>query len=329
MKAPGPLAKLLVKLLVSAGLLIFLVSKISLEDLFALVRTLDRATVALAILVFFVSNVLGALQWHFLLVASGVRLTFPQSFRFYFVGLFFNNFLPANIGGDAMKIYDVSRIGSNVYRVTAVTLMDRFIGIFSLCLLAVAAVLLSTAFWPGGTVAVYLIVFLGCMMPLVGFYFIKPLGTLLRRLVGLIRPLSVDKRAGWIFDGLSEFKSRRWLVLRLILLSLVIQFLRVMTHVLAAVALGVPIDAVVFGLFFVFVPVLGLAMIPPITINGLGVREGLGILLFAQAGIGRTDAFAIEFLTYLISVSISLLGFAFFLARRREMSNPRADASTI
>jgi len=329
MKAPGPLAKLLVKILVSTGLLIFLANKISLDDLLGLVRTLDRTTVGLAILVFFASNILGALQWHLLLVASGVRLAFLQSFRFYFVGLFFNNFLPANIGGDAMKIYDVSRIGSNVYRVTAVTLIDRFIGIFSLCLLAVAAVLLLTAFWPGGTVAVYIILFLGCMAPLAGFYFIKPLGTLLRRLVTLIRPLSVDKRAGWILDCLSEFKGRRWLVLRLVLLSLIIQFLRVMTHVLAAIALGVSVDAVVFGLFFVFVPVLSLAMIPPITINGLGVREGLGILLFAQAGIGRTDAFAVEFLTYLISVSISLLGFAFFLARRRGASNPRADASTI
>jgi len=208
-----------------------------------------------------------------------------------------------------------------------VTLIDRFIGIFSLCLLAVAAVVLLTALRPEGSVAIYAVVFLGCMAPLAGFYFIKPLGKLLRRLVALIRPLSVDKRAGRIIDCLSEFKSRRWLVLRLVLLSLVIQFLRVATHVLAAVALGVSIDAAVFGLFFVFVPLLSLAMIPPITINGLGVREGLGILLFAQAGIGRTDAFAVEFLTYLISVSVSLLGFAFFLARRREQ--PTTDASTI
>lgn len=329
MKALGTAAKLLFKILVSAGLLIFLVSKISVEDLLVLVRTLDRTTIALAILVFFVSNVLGALQWHFLLIASGVRLTFLQSFRFYFVGLFFNNFLPANIGGDAMKIYDVSRIGSNVYRVTGVTLIDRFIGIFSLCLLAVIAVLLLTAFWPGGSVVAYLLVFLGCMAPLAGFYFIKPLGRLLRRLVALIRPLSVDKRAAWILDSLSEFRTRRWLILRLVLLSLIIQFLRVMTHVLAALALGVAIDAVVFGLFFVFVPLLSLAMIPPITINGLGVREGLGILLFSQAGIGRTDAFAIEFLTYLISVSISLFGFVFFMARKRQAVKARGDASTI
>jgi hypothetical protein len=55
-------------------------------------------------------------------------------------------------------------------------------------------------------------------------------------------------------------------------------------------------------------------MIPPITINGLGIREGLGILLFAEAGIVRTDAFVMEFATYIISVVVSLLGFVFFIA---------------
>ena len=89
-------------------------------------------------------------------------------------------------------------------------------------------------------------------------------------------PAAILNKYPRIHSILSEFKSKRGLVLRLVLLSLIIQFLRVMTHVLVALALGVSIDPVVFGLFFVFVPVLSLAMIPPITINGLGVREGLG-----------------------------------------------------
>jgi len=325
----GVLVRTLVKIVVSVGLLIFLLSKISIEDLVGLARTLDRETIGLATIIFFVSNLLGALQWHVLLRSSGIRLPFFRSFRFYFVGLFFNNFLPANVGGDAVKIYDVSRLGGSVYQVTAVTLLDRLIGIFSLCLLAVVAVVLLTGFWTGGSVTIYLVVFLGCMAPLAAFYFIGPLGKTLRWLVGLIRPLSMDKRASWILDTLSEFKTRRWLVLRLVWLSVIIQFLRVLTHVVAALALGVTFDGVVFALFFVFVPLLGLAMIPPVTVNGLGVREGLGILLFARAGIGRTDAFAIEFLTYLISVSISLLGLVFFVARRRGHTDPRANASTI
>jgi hypothetical protein len=57
-------------------------------------------------------------------------------------------------------------------------------------------------------------------------------------------------------------------------------------------------------------------MIPPITINGLGIREGLGIVLFAAAGIARTDAFAMEFLTFIVSVAVSLIGLLFFVGKR-------------
>jgi hypothetical protein len=107
-------------------------------------------------------------------------------------------------------------------------------------------------------------------------------------------------------------------VTRLVLLSLVIQAMRVVTHVLVGMAIGVPMTPLTVAQFFVFIPLLSLAMIPPITINGLGIREGLGILLFAEAGIVATDAFVLEFATYLVSVVVSLLGFAFFLARRTE-----------
>jgi uncharacterized protein (TIRG00374 family) len=330
MQRTRPFIRLVIKLVVSAGLLGFLLGKIPISDIFTLVRELDRRTAAAAVGVFFTSNLLGALQWHLLLASSGIRLSFVRSFRFYFVGLFFNNFLPANIGGDAVKIYDVTRIGSSVYQVVAVTLLDRLIGIFGLCLLAsVATLILLGSPHDLGSLWLYLVIFLGCMTPAIGFYFFDPLGRMLRWLIGLIRPLSLDKRGSAILDQMGRFKSRRLFVMRLILLSLVIQSLRIMTHVLIGISLGIQVDNTTALAFFVFVPLLSLAMIPPITINGLGVREALGILLFAQAGIDRTGAFTLEFLTYLVAVAVSLLGFVFFLARREAMLEPKADSASI
>jgi uncharacterized membrane protein YbhN (UPF0104 family) len=154
------------------------------------------------------------------------------------------------------------------------------------------------------------------MIPALGFYFFKPLGNLLRKTVTFIRPLSLDTRISSVLDYLGEFKGRKQLVIRLVGLSLVIQTLRVLTHVLIGLSLGITLNFTVFCQFFVFVPLLSLAMIPPITINGLGIREGLGILLFANAGLAEADAFTMEFLTYVVSVLVSLVGFLFFLSRR-------------
>jgi len=310
--------RVVLKVVVSTVLMVFLLRRISLPELLTLVRGLDAGVFAGAVVCFFVSNVLGAYQWHQLLRSSGIELGFGQTFRFYFVGLFFNNFLPANIGGDAVKVYDVTRIGSSVYQVIAVTLLDRLLGIFSLCLLAFLSALFLISTEGSSPYGYYLIIFAACMVPAVGFYFFKPLGLMLRRLVLRIRPLSIDSRATSILDQLSPFKGRRRLVMNLVGLSLFIQALRVSTHVLVGVALGVPPGLIIVTQFFVFVPLLSLAMIPPITINGLGIREGLGIVLFATAGMQQTDAFTLEFLTYVVSVAVSLLGLLFFIARKRR-----------
>jgi uncharacterized membrane protein YbhN (UPF0104 family) len=162
------------------------------------------------------------------------------------------------------------------------------------------------------------------MIPAIGFYFLRPLGHALRRFVLRIRRLAIDRRITSILDHLSPFKGRRALVARLVAFSLVIQSLRVLTHVFVGMAMGIEVDRMVVTQFFVFVPLLSLAMIPPVTINGLGVREALGIILFARAGIGQTDAFAMEFVTYIISMLASLPGLVFFLARRG--APPRGDA---
>ena len=308
--------KVWLRIVISTALMIFLLKKLSISDLVDLVLTIDTRIFAVAILCFFLSNLLGSYQWHQLLGASGVRLRFGQTFRFYFIGLFFNNFLPANIGGDAVKVYDVTKAGSSVYQVIAVTLLDRLLGIFSLCLLALGAtfyLMRTDAVGPSG---MYILIFIACMTPALGFYFFKPLGKLLRRLVTFIRPLSIDERISSILDYLGEFKGRKVLVARLLGLSLLIQALRVLTHVLIGLALGIAIDFNVLCQFFIYVPLLGLAIILPISIAGLGVRESLGILLFANAGIMETDAFAMEFLTYPVSILVSLVGLLFFVSRK-------------
>jgi glycosyltransferase 2 family protein len=310
------------KITVSTVLMAFLLHKISLHELRAAVGRMNGYLLLASFGVFFASNVAGWFQWHALLRASGVALAPRHTFRFYFIGLFFNNFLPANIGGDVVKVYDVSRLGASPYQVVAATVLDRLLGVFSLCVLASLADLVLLG--RGPHYLIYLAVFVACMVPALGFYFFRPLGIRLRRLVLRIRPLAIDRRVTSVLDHLSPFKGRRALVARLAALSVGIQALRVMTHVLVGSALGIHAGPTLLAQYFVFVPLLSLAMIPPVTINGLGVREGLGVLLFAEAGIGGADAFTLEFLTYVISVAVSLLGLAFFVARR--VSKPRNGA---
>jgi hypothetical protein len=111
---------------------------------------------------------------------------------------------------------------------------------------------------------------------------------------------------------LQGFRDQRGLFVRLLAVALVVQVARIGVHVLVARALGLDIR---LQYFFLLVPLLAVAVSLPISLNGIGVREGAGIVLFGLVGVGRADAFTLQFTTYLVAVAVSLLGGLVFLVR--------------
>jgi len=304
------------KIVVSLGLIVFLVWKISPSKIVPHLKSVKPGYLAGAASVFALSSFLGALQWYILLRESDMYIRFTTAVRFYFVGLFFNNFLPANVGGDAFKIFDVSRKGYDPHRVFAITLLDRIFGILGLCVVALAA---SLILLPSGAIdnlPVYIIIFGGIISAGLISMFNRPIARLVRRIFSGIEFLNIGRRMTVIFNQLGELRSIKPVMLRVTGLALVVQSLRICTHIMVGGAFGLDLSGVVPLYFFVFVPILGLIMILPISLNGLGVREGAGVLLFAGVSIAGEQALLIEFLTYVIMVMVSLAGGLLFLRRQ-------------
>src|SRR6185436_16735980 len=102
---------------------------------------------------------------------------------------------------------------------------------------------------------------------------------------------------------------------------------RILVHALVARALGLKID---LAYFFLFVPLLAVIVSLPISFNGIGVREGAGVVLFGLVGVSRAQAFSLQFTTYLVAVAVSLLGGVIVLARlpgRRAGARSMAESS--
>ncbi len=310
----------LLKIVISVGLITFLVWKISPGRLIPHLRNMNLPFLLCAVAVFLISSCLGSLQWHLLLRAGGIRLTPAKTFRLYFVGLFFNNFFPTNVGGDAMKIFDVTRSGNDPHQVFAITLLDRIIGISGLCILALIASLLLLPSQTVRNLPIYILIFVGCITPILLFTLSRRLSRAVRMFFGRLNVWRLGERFNLIFSHLGSFREFRVLMLNVLLLALVVQFLRVGTHVLVGRALGVEFAAGTFLSFYIFIPLLGLVMVLPISLNGLGVREGAGILLFTTVGLSSEQALLLEFITYVVMVAVSLTGGIFFFQRhlRRE-----------
>ena len=63
--------------------------------------------------------------------------------RVFFVSTFVGTFLPASVGGDAVRAYGLSREGVGGVDAVASVMMDRLLGVVSILLVGVAGVLLA------------------------------------------------------------------------------------------------------------------------------------------------------------------------------------------
>jgi uncharacterized membrane protein YbhN (UPF0104 family) len=320
------------KVFFSLALMAFLFARIPLHELTATLRAASPAWLAASAGLLLASNVLGAYQWQRLLHAAEIRIPFWKALAYYHVGLFFNNFLPANVGGDLARVLDASRYGPSRAAAFSTVIMDRLIGTLALAGLALVTTLPAFREFhqmgglPISVVYLALVGFFVLSLVMVWVVFHPALLPAVERVlagVGLggLKP-ALDDLAG----RLQGFRGQRGLFVRLLGVAVVVQVARIGVHVLVARALGLDLR---LQYFFLLVPLLAVAVSLPISLNGIGVREGVGIVLFGLVGVGRAGAFTLQFTTYLVAVAVSLLGGVVFLVRApRRRAHARQNGGT-
>ena len=300
------------KILLSFLLFTYVIAKVSPRNVWVTMKAADPTLIGLAAALFLFSSLIGSWLWARLLRAQGVSIPYPKAASYYFVGLFFNNFLPSNIGGDIARISDAAKHADHVSPVFSATLMDRLIGVVSIGFLAVVASVaaldrlhLYAIYW--ATLAVFLLA--------VAFFvsiFNRGVLEAFERPFRAIGAQKVERAIARLMDDLHGFRNQEKALASAFVASTIVQISRIYVHYLVGLALGVRIS---LAYYFLFVPVLAALISLPISLNGLGVREGAAVVLFQMAGLSREQSFSIPFLTYILSVMISLLGGLIFISR--------------
>ncbi len=286
------------------------------DALLEMVRDADLLWLGGALLITALSMVLSAVQWWWLLRRQGIECPLPTAVKRYFVGLFFNTFMPGNAGGDAKKVYDVYRGERDLAGGLTATLFDRVFGLFTLDAVGCAAGFLLASGNP--RMAAYLVPCLWILAAMCCFFaavFSRRIGAFFVRLLRRCRlPWAADR-----FDAV----RRRFHLYRdvrlwcgILALSLVIQFTRVLVHWMLAAALGLEAP---FAVYAFFVPLLGVVSALPVSIGGFGPREALAQTLFALVAFTPVESFVLTELSVLVVVLVSLPGGIAFLAAQSSI----------
>jgi len=102
-------AKTALKILVSAALIYFIYTKLDINELSAILKKTNRLYLVWALLFFVLSKICASLRLNLYFHRLGVPLTQKSNLKLYWLGMFYNLFLPGGIGGDAYKGYIVNK----------------------------------------------------------------------------------------------------------------------------------------------------------------------------------------------------------------------------
>ncbi|MBY0494615.1 MAG: flippase-like domain-containing protein [Cyanobacteria bacterium] len=313
-----PLLKALVRLGISAALLYFVLRSIDLPAFWERVKGMNPASMVLALAAYAFTQSIAVWRWNRLLRAQHIDVERRRLTESIWVSLFFNNFLPSNIGGDVVRIADTAPAAGSKTLAMTVILMDRVLGLTALVIIASSGALVASlagVHIPGarwlwlvsalGTVAAISVI---AMPHLVG----NAVGHALMPLRALNRPW-LSERAQRLEDAVIRFRNAPSAVAGAFAGAMVVQITIVAFYLLTAKGLSVPLP---IFLGAVLIPVSLVVQMAPVSINGFGVREAVFAFFFRRFGLPTDAAVALSLVSTGMVMGLSLVGGLFFLRRR-------------
>lgn len=317
-------------LLLCALLLIYVV------DPRAVLQTLlrcDPLWATIVIVVLTLDRILMSFKWGLLLAIRGHAMTLWQRLMVYCSSMMWGLALPSTVGADGIRVILVRRFGVRTDDAVATIMVERGIGFVSALLSGLIALLILQSMVPHvsayrypllagfalllGTVAILMFSFSARALDSIRRLMPRRLAAsratqLLERLHLAYRSLAVDR------PKLAAFS----------VLTLLEQLLMILCYWLVARALGLTLDGVIL---FAAVALAILVSRLPISIDGIGVYEGIFIAILNLAGIRFEDALAISIAARALQILVWLPWWLALMARMHAVTPPenvRSDSSS-
>jgi hypothetical protein len=301
----SPVAQTLLKILLSGTLLYFLIQKAQVAAIYQTILAVDLGYYLLAIGVYILAQPIRSMRWWLLLQEKQVVISRTRLLILCFIGTFFSGVLPTIVGGDVIRGYYVFR-ESNAHDVSfASILVERLCGLVIILITGFAASLYFLI--RQGPSPLITSCLAGCLLgiAIMCSIFYRPFFSFLSRPLPLVRSWNIAGKINEIYQAALSYKGHPGALAWCVVLSFFYQMVIILIHFLMSVALGWNIPG---ALFFLAVPVVTVVSMFPLSVGGLGVREGAMVIFFSQYGISAASAISLSLLSYSVSLIAGALG---------------------
>lgn len=308
-----------IRIAVTAALLAFVLSRVHFGELAELAGRISIPLAFLGYLLNLVMIWLNTWRWQILVDAQGTRVPMTRLVGYYFVCMFWNTFTPTSIGGDVTRVIDLARHTGRRASALASVLVERLIGLFVLLPISLFG-LVATLRTARGAHGLFLYLEGLLVAILLGAGAFLGSGRVRGALLGfpLIGRLAarpgVRTRIASVESALEVYRGRVWALAAVSAISVLSRGVWILSCWVFGLAIGVTAPLVSY---FLVIPLVEVARMVPLSLSGLGIREGAIVLLFSFFGVPASAALALSILIYAPFLANGLIGGAIYAARGR------------
>ena len=302
----------LIRWVVGLGLIAYLLTLIDFKSFLGVLSKGRLELVFLAVLVVLLDRVWMGSKWRILLKAQGIRVSYFECVRSYFVASFVGVALPTSVGSDLVRLMSLSVEEGERGKVAASIVVEKLLAMLAMltlvCLCIFLLAMTSTVplwryfFMATGVLTLLLLLFLFSLK----FF---PLEKLKQR-EGRFFKMIVK-----VVLAYQQFRFYKKSMLIFFAVTFLEQMVPFVFNYILALAFQLPFN---FLGYFAVVPIIYLVARIPISVDAIGVLEGLFVLLFPLVGLSKTDSLLLA-LSGRAATTIGHLfgGIFYFLQKRR------------
>lgn len=236
---------------------------------------------------------LGGLRWWIMLRSTNVSVSLTNILPSYYLGLFFNNILPTSTGGDVVRLLHLKIRGLSAKVLLASTIADRVIGLVMVLSMGVVCIFFSPDIKLERDALVYVLVIVLSIVSGVALIFSSWFGSPLARWQNRYRNTRIRRGLLEVAALCHSYRSKLGFVLLAAVIALVMQSLIIFAYFLLGQNIGVQLS---LATYFAVIPVVFIVANLPISVGGLGVREGILVGMLITLHVDKQLAVSLSLL---------------------------------
>lgn len=305
----------LLKIIISISLLTYLLSKIEWQKSLITIHNANFLWLAIAVTLSVLDNMLLTYKWNLLLKVRNKFISFWRLLAINMIGGFWGLFLPSSLSTDVIRGYYLVKTSSDKAISITSIFIDRLFALVALLVFVSMASLFAGEILKNLYLGYYILGFFLILTLVLILFNTKEFSNLLLTFSNRYANNNIIKNIIKLRTALIEYNKYPITLSLSFLLSLVVQLFRVCWYITIAWSFGVYIPVVYY---FIFCPLIVVILMIPVSIGGLGVREGAFVALFTIAGMSLDQAVIISFTSSLITNLVTISGGMVYLFYRSE-----------